>query len=254
MEKMSSTPTIQYEDTNYWIYVSNESMKCFVCNTMGHLAKNCPQGNHILSTPKNTSDVTLGPTENPNYILEESSNSKVLSQADNTNLPSKDFETSKGIKRIRSSTTSEPSHSDLNQTTDLVMEEIVPSSDYTNDTDSNFSLEEEIPSKKNLKKKKKTLDNRSEEQVWTDIKIEIKELENEDALPHFPLTLDRFRKLLDETRNKQNIQEILQDYTENTAELVTMCLFIHPKLSRNLKNRCSRLTRKLQELSLMKDK
>lgn len=245
-KRLPDSLQIHYEDTNYWIYISNESMKCFTCNTNGHLAKNCPQSNYTSTATKNLNDNSSKLNENPisEYISEP--------QLQENNCFYTGIEQLNGVKRVHSNTTSEPSQTDLNQI-DFIIQENIPLSDNTNDTDSNISLEEEKTGK-NLKKKRKTLDNRSEEQVWSDIKNEIKELEDKQSFPLFPLSLDQLRSLLDETRNKHNIQEVLQDYTDNTAELINMCLFFHPKFNRNLKNRCSRFTRKLQEINLRKDK
>lgn len=120
----------------------------------------------------------------------------------------------------------------------------------------NIKWKKKKTEKKVLKKKKKTLDNRSEEQVWNDIKNEIKESKDQHFFHLFPLSLDQLRSVLDETRNKDNIQKVLQDYTDNTAELINMCLFerrVKILFDKSLKNRCSRFTRKLQEINLRKD-
>lgn len=47
---------INYDDTNYWIYITNESMQRFLRNGMGHSAKYCPQNKLQNSTlsPNNT--------------------------------------------------------------------------------------------------------------------------------------------------------------------------------------------------------
>ncbi|KAA5618930.1 hypothetical protein F3H11_34425, partial [Pseudomonas aeruginosa] len=34
---------VTFEGTNYWIYTSTDALKCFSCNSLGHLAKNCTQ-------------------------------------------------------------------------------------------------------------------------------------------------------------------------------------------------------------------
>lgn len=41
--KIPKSLNIQYEDTSYWIYLSNsETLSCFVCQQEGHLARQCP--------------------------------------------------------------------------------------------------------------------------------------------------------------------------------------------------------------------
>lgn len=247
-KRLPESMLINYDDTNYWIYITNESMKCFVCNGMGHLAKHCPQSNQppMSTQPINSQSHTQENKETSSFLPIKFN--KPQTQSTNTNQPPSKPDFNKGNKRIHSTTTSELSESD-NKQTDFISESpftSLPLSDCTDDTDSNYSVEEESPNNKSLKKKKKTLDNRTEEQVWNDIQIELKESENTSR---FPITLDQFISLLDRSRNKQNIQEIIMDYSENIPELIDMCLFLHPKMNKNLKNRCSRFSRKLQDIN-----
>lgn len=237
-KRLPESMQICYEDTNYWIYLTNESMKCFVCNGNGHLAKYCPQSKQQQESTQYLNNLSQETTENSDYPPIEF----IKPQISKTKLPVSAQEMNKGIKRIHSNTTSEPSQSEPTQV-DPPFEESLQLSDVTDDTDSNYSLEEELPISKFIKKKKKTLDNRTEEQVWNDIKIELKQ-----SQPRFPLTLEQFISLLDTSRNKQNIHEIIKGYTENIPELINMCLFLHPKMNKKLKNRCSRIARKLQDI------
>lgn len=231
-KRLPDSMQINYEDTNYWIYITNDSMKCFVCNNMGHLANHCPQNNK--RSPQVNNNSTQEFNDISNYPPIEFSKPQTTTSQ---------IELNKGIKRIRSNTTTEPSQSDIIQTDQVIIEDSQSLSECTNDTDSNISQDEELPVK-SLKKKKKTLDSRTEEQVWNDIKYE---LINSDT--DFPLSLEQFISLLDVSRNKQNIQDIIKDYTENVPELINMCLYLHPKMNKNLKNRCARLSRKLQEIN-----
>lgn len=47
-DKLPTSLQIEYDGTNYWIYLSTDSPTCFVCKTEGHLAKDCPSN---ISTP-----------------------------------------------------------------------------------------------------------------------------------------------------------------------------------------------------------
>lgn len=241
-KRLPESMQINFDETNYWIYITNDSMKCFVCNGVGHLAKYCPQNKHKMDASQ--------PIDNPTSESNEVNNyppipfTKPLNPR-STNTVADNLELNKGVKRNRSSTTSEPPQSDHNQV-DIEVDDSPLFSDYTDDTGSNYSVDEEPSNTKSLKKKKKTQDNRTDEQVWRDIEFE---LNVSPTQTNFPLTLDQLISLLDKTRNKQNIQEITKDYTENIAELINMCLFLHPKMNKSLKNRCSRFTKKLLQIN-----
>ena len=241
-KRLPESMQINYDDTNYWIYISNESMKCFVCNGIGHLAKHCPQNNQRLNLSQTPSTFTQETKEMSTYPPIEFNKPQIQNSIQLSN------KLDKGKKRIHSNTSSEPSQPDQIKP---IIEERPPVSDYSDETDSNYSVEEELPNNKSLKKKKKTLDNRNEEQVWSDIKDELKE---SNTQTQFPLSMDQFICLLDTSRNKQNIQEVIKDYTENVSGLIDMCLYLYPKLNKNLKNRCSRFTRKLQDINSGKPK
>lgn len=224
-KRLPESMQINYDDTNYWIYVTNESMKCFVCNGMGHLAKYCPQSKH--QSTQETEEISTYPPIIFNKPL------------GNLTPLTKNLLFNKGTKRFHSDTTSGTPQPEPIQT--IPPAEEMPMSDHTDDTDSNYSLEEEQTNLKSIKKKKKTIDSRSEEQVWNDIKLELKE-----SNISFPLSVDQFISLLDVCRNKQNVLEITKEYTDKIPELIDMCLQLHPKMNKTLKNRCSRFTRKLQ--------
>ncbi|KAH0555268.1 hypothetical protein KQX54_016621 [Cotesia glomerata] len=44
-EKLPETIKIIFEETTYFIYLSTDSISCFICKKEGHLAKNCPTEN-----------------------------------------------------------------------------------------------------------------------------------------------------------------------------------------------------------------
>jgi len=42
VEKLPSSILINYDDTNYRIFILDDSLTCFLCKTQGHIASNCP--------------------------------------------------------------------------------------------------------------------------------------------------------------------------------------------------------------------
>ncbi|CAH4033135.1 unnamed protein product [Pieris brassicae] len=42
-ERLPEKISIEYDDTNYWIYLSSDTLTCFVCKKEGHVATKCPE-------------------------------------------------------------------------------------------------------------------------------------------------------------------------------------------------------------------
>lgn len=231
---------VNFDGTNYWIYISSDSLKCFSCNTTGHIAKNCPKTEPTfpiipqdmeVEKPINTKDTVVKnndlesrPILNPTPIITQLSTDQ------------------KKNKRIHSPTTSESSKTETVKPVNLlsIPTEVLETDD---DTHSTTSLEDTEIRKKMRKKLKKT-DTKTDEDTWKEIKNNLIESEREV----FPIDVDRFISLLDNTRGKKNIKEIVYSYTDNLRDLIKMCNILHIKLNTSLKYRCSRLTRKLHEI------
>lgn len=82
-----------------------------------------------------------------------------------------------------------------------------------------------------------------EEQVWKNIDTELGR-----AQSNLPLSLDQFRSFVNNARGKQNISELASEYTTYTINLITMIQNLHGKMNKSLKNRCTRILRRLLEL------
>lgn len=230
---------VHYEDTTYWIYVSTDALKCFVCNTMGHLAKNCPQNSIVIAQEVETSRSQL------NEIITDcfTQNMEFQTPDSQPRLTLRD----KGVKRLHSITTS---GSDITLSENILPivstaknPKLLEEETSCDSISAIESSDEDIVGKPiRLKKKIKSEDTREDKQVWTDIK---NEFENQGI---FPINMDAFISLLDSIKGKRNVKDIVADYSDNIKELIFMCNSLHPKMNRSLKNRCSRLTKKLHEI------
>lgn len=232
---------ITFEGTNYWIYTSTDALKCFTCNTLGHLAKNCPQNN--IENQEYPQQIDMQTSKEINEIFDRNDDLNVSNTILNSHEFSRPTQTNiKGIKRTHSPTTTESSNLEINK--QHLQEEDSDKVEFeTDDTGSIISLEEEINTK--TKKKLKKIDPRTEEEIWKNIQEDIVELNNDNV---FPINLDQFISLLDNSRGKQNIKELVYSYTHNIKDLIKMCNKLHCKMNKSLKNRCSRLSRKLHEM------
>lgn len=46
VNKISESLQISFEETNYWIYLTTDTMTCFLCKQEGHIAMQCPKANN----------------------------------------------------------------------------------------------------------------------------------------------------------------------------------------------------------------
>ncbi|CAG9791951.1 unnamed protein product [Diatraea saccharalis] len=236
---------LTFEGTNYWIYVSTDALKCFTCNTEGHLSKNCPQNTTTSqsyqqqSESQTTQEIKKIFERNDDTIITEPviniQNTYEFITPSQTNL--------KGKKRLHSPTTSNSSNVEVIK--QCAQKDHHVSLDIDTDESSSNVSQDDMEIKIKTKKKLKKIDPRTEEEVWNEIRDSITELSNEEILP---ISLDQFISLLDNSRGKQNIKELVYSYTENIKDLIIMCNTLHSKMNKSLKKRCSRLSRKLHEL------
>ncbi|KAL3288619.1 hypothetical protein HHI36_003056 [Cryptolaemus montrouzieri] len=70
---------ITHEDTNYRIFISTDSMDCFICRKGGHVAKNCP---NIRQSPitLNNSEGTTNEETVPEIISTHQTNENIDQQ------------------------------------------------------------------------------------------------------------------------------------------------------------------------------
>lgn len=240
---------LTFEGTNYWIYTSTDALKCFTCNTLGHLAKNCPQNiTNIEKVDVHVNQELNKINENTEAIVTEpqlnSIGSKSITHEFAQPLQDVTQKYSKGKKRTHSPTITNES-TNIETSKQQIQEEDSDKMEYeTDETSSNISLED-VEIKTKTKKKLKKTDTRSDEETWKNIEEAMTELNKENT---FPINLDQFISLLDNSRGRQNIRDLVYSYTDNINELIKMCNKLHCKMNKSLKNRCSRFSRKLHEM------
>lgn len=239
---------ITFEGTNYWIYTSTDALKCFNCNTLGHLAKNCPQTiiniqDYPATDTQKAKEINETFNTNDDLILARPHTDSVCPASTTHDFLQPSQINLKGKKRIHSPTITESSKTEISkqhtQEDDSDRMEL-----ETDETSSIISLED-IETQTKTKKKLKKTDPRTDEEIWKNIEDHMTELNNENS---FPINLDQYISLLDSSRGKQNIKELVYSYTDDIKELIKMCNKLHCKMNKSLKNRCSRLSRKLHEM------
>ncbi|CAH2097714.1 unnamed protein product [Euphydryas editha] len=222
--KLPESIQLSYEDTNYWIYFSSESMLCFMCKKVGHIVKNCPENANrppIDETRRSTTDTLT----TPQMELLTSSRSN--------------------LKHPRPpSSESHSSHQDTpiilpDRNTMLTDEDNIMSEDG-----SSFSDSSSIHLAKDVRKKIKTATSTSESEDWDKI-IEILTSSNNC----YPMNHIEFKSFLENTRGVQDIRVICSQYSKDTSCIIQMLSELYPHFSnRSIKSRITRLQKKLKLL------
>ena len=52
VNKLPESIKIDYDNNVNWIYPTTDTVKCFICNTEGHIAKNCDKSDTDLDFTK----------------------------------------------------------------------------------------------------------------------------------------------------------------------------------------------------------
>lgn len=92
--KIPMTFKINFDDINYFIYVSTDSLRCFTCKLEGHLAKNCKNNTdslntHTIMTQSTNNTLVESPAEfrEPSYTLNSNKTPANFSTIQNPVIP-----------------------------------------------------------------------------------------------------------------------------------------------------------------------
>lgn len=204
--------SIDFEETNYWIYFSSDTMTCFICKKDGHVASKCPG---------NTNDMDI-----MNQKTQESTE---------TQIP----------KRPHPPT--EPSITTDAMEAETTKEDCAPGN-KSNDDDFDYfsqSSSDEVYKSKGGKKLKRLPHSDLDTINWDHLENFIT-----DSCKMYPLSGKQVKEYLRRTYGVKDISEISYSYTEEIDALIEMFTDLIPNIScRSVKNRISRIVSKLKLLS-----
>ncbi|CAD6210771.1 GSCOCG00010937001-RA-CDS [Cotesia congregata] len=225
VNKIPESLQITFEETKYWIYLTTDTMTCFLCKQEGHIAKQCPNSNNkdTLESYHTTREIdnnnlphqmapnteSLLQTTSTSNLVNSESSFKIHPRPPSSGTPSVQANPNKanmttaymppplisrqieGQKRAHSSTIESTSteFAMLNE-----MEGDSDNSSVASDLEGNWIM----PKLRGTKKKPKT-DIRTDEQVWEDLNNEFK-----NPPESFPLSLTQFRNLIDSAKGQHN--------------------------------------------------
>lgn len=229
VSKIPERLQISFEDTNYWIYLSTDTMSCFLCKQEGHIAKLCPNADK---------------SNNLNELLNSQISEKKMMPPPSTPVSkSPSLEVSPDVTMDYESQNLKRSRPESSASSAAQAEPLGPKSllDDLEDSDSGASIasNQSIGKTRQLKKSKlaefplNLID-------WTQIE---KAMEGKS----FPMDTLQFKNFIESTFGKSNVKEIAEQYVKNTQELINMIKELHPIVTgRVIKGRLTRIRNKLE--------
>lgn len=271
-KKLPDRFQINYEDINYWIYPTCDSLKCFLCKDLGHLARNCPinsQGNQ--QSPENTETTLTDTFSNllPQQQLEPETSTVIETLNDTQVLASSQEEASQVTKmtinkqdilntpvvnvpeftkRPHPPTESTISSLDLieepGMETDSEYDSEAPSSEASVSTSNNPS-NSQVTVKNTAKKRKVAEREDFYDAAWKNVKEKV---ESQDPPVNYVLNTDQLRHLIENTKGKNEIRDTVKLYSEDIEGIILMCEAVRPFMTKSLKNQRTRFVNKLKAL------
>ncbi|CAG5102890.1 Similar to Transposon TX1 uncharacterized 82 kDa protein (Xenopus laevis) [Cotesia congregata] len=251
-EKFPETIKIIFEETTYFIYLSTDSISCFICKKEGHLAKNCPTENltmhqqtEPLQTQAQETEEIKKDSKKELMTKTTESNKPLLSQTQNpidnlnTQMTSQEFQIPitpllTEMKRPRSL----PSKTSNCTSTQRL--KLPRGDDSSTDYDSS---DNDIPEKSQNKTKPKKI--KAQDKILAEDWVNITRIIAQKK--DYPLTALQLNDFYTKLHcNKYPIELTLQ-YTTDLLGLKKMMNDVYPYLSSSLKNRTTRITNIFEE-------
>ena len=214
---------ITYENVNYWIYFSSEKMICFECKEEGHLAKYCKNIEKTLTQNIPGSQVH----ETTHAVISESE--PILEGNENKDHTATNAQailtTPGGFKRPYCSSTSNSSNQEISENRDALRGK----------------------STKVMQAKKKAKETTGDTTDYVD-QLEPARNHVESNIDKYPISYNKLREFLVNTRGKSNVIETALMYTNDLKSLHVMLTDVYVHLNqRNIKSRITRIRNILHE-------
>lgn len=232
-EKIPSSIQITYEEGSHWIFLSGDTVSCFLCKEQGHLARDCPK--QTKDTPDNQAFEELSkinshkPTDLPSRAAD---NIHRPTETNNEMLAPPMHPTA---KRTRSSSTpSEPRkhskpHVDTESTTETT--ETLNEVDMETDDEDNYASQ-------------------SDDSTTTNLNDSLQPFKSviEKSPEKHPLSYLQLKALLENATGNKNVIELALKSNPNLNAINTMLEEARSVITnRSTKSKCTRLQNKIKK-------
>lgn len=224
VNKLPDSLQLEFEETQYRVYIATETLGCYHCKAEGHIAKNCTTLHNNTAdiasteTPENLTSSQLDDSADGNIPMDETSSTSNISSTN----------TKKRQLSLPGSPTLSPIEENKSQNSTSAKEAIFRSPNPTKKP------------KKNLKAKLTLI----EDKVETLMSVQ-EEIEKNPT--KYPLTFTQLKNFLEKARGQQRLTSIVTEFETSNAALSEMLKNLYKFLpERSFKSKFTKLAKKLQ--------
>lgn len=215
VSKLPETFQINYDDTNYWIYLSADKLICFLCKEEGHVAKFCKNVDQL--------NKEMPTSQDPVKDLSTQIQSSQSITSENDTFKSSSVET-------REHVFTQPE---------------VRNKRFLSSSQSAGSSQTDIKTKTLKKVRKNSKSEITPEQIASMLLPVIKKIDENES--DYPLNSQQLIELMHSSYEKRNIREIASKYTHDVTVLIDMLSEIkNDSTERKLKYRITKIINCLQ--------
>nr|CAI5854048.1 unnamed protein product [Callosobruchus analis] len=233
---------ITHDNLKYRVFLSLDSQRCFKCKLPGHIASQCPKA----SLPSSTNPVqqTVQQVQASQPATPTDKNQTQTNPTITPTIPSTQPEPVVQLSNIHHSRQQTRTVIEDNSTCKRGISEILsPTAESAADN----STTPTFKAPQNTKTKKLKTDSPSSH-ISDEHMKPVREF-MESKASYLELNCDQLKSLLENTHGVQDILGIVNEYTTDIKSLIETLLLVYPHITdRTLKNRCTRLRKKLEHL------
>lgn len=234
--QLPSSITVDFEDTNYRIFVSFDEITCFLCKEKGHTTKQCIKQNQQTEDSSNAEQLAFNSNETNSIMTDASDEHSEL--MDTTSPHSHPTSITKPIKRT-STTIDSTSAENLIILQDQIQQ---PEASFQN-TEGLF-----LTPKSRSKPPKKILKIDPSASNIPPINEMMEPARTKYLESNPTISFEVLSDFLENASGHSDPVSLAKTYTEDITELLESISTIYPYLShRSIKNRCTRIKKKIRK-------
>ena len=249
--KLPKNMRIEYDSTTYWIYFSGEKATCFLCKEEGHLAKQCPMQEPVNNTQKETLSSTQAAqnhnTETVDITCIVPHQNKNMESTDNTELV--DTLSSSPVMPPMPPPPAPNPNAGLKRTLSDLSSSTLSTTGQSRPEGQDAPVQSRKSRNKSQEKRLRKTSNVFCSQQEIDTQIAPAKnffLVNSN---NYPLEFDNLTAFLKETYGSSSPLEVAHKFTTDIPGLVQMLRDTYPSVDRKLKNRITRIIKKIEAVN-----
>jgi len=219
--KIPSSLLINFENSNYRIFLSNDDLTCFLCKQIGHTSNNCTK----VTEPKITET----------HYSQETSNTQILSEIEDPKTPI-DFDTNLDFDEFMVHSPIHNKKTVTEQTQSIKRPALTLSPTLTSSTISNNEPSTSDRSKtQKTNPTKKTKVTPATESFLDNIETHLSPIkEFFDKNNVFPIDYTQFKDIIENVQNNPDPESVIDKYNISIKTMIDIVEKVRPKLQTNI--------------------